>query len=253
MTTEHSTAGDADVQPADDAQAPLGLLGGTFDPIHLGHLRLAEEAREALALQRVRLIPAGRPPHRDAPGSTAADRLAMARLAAAGNPGFEIDDSEVRAAHKSYTVLTLERLRAELGPQRPLVLILGADAFDGLPDWHRWQELFALTHVAVANRPGYAPHARSGPATLTPATPTPARLSPAMSSPELIAACHDRHTTDPADLRTTPAGRVIAFDMTPLAISATLIRGLIGDGRSARYLLPDSVLDYIAAHPLYQK
>lgn len=216
---------------------PLGLLGGTFDPIHLGHLRLAEEAREALALDAVRIVPAGQPPHRDTPRSTADDRLAMARLAVAGNPGLEIDDGEVRAQQKSYTVLTLERLRAEFGPGRPLVLILGADAFQGLPGWHRWEALFDLAHIAIANRPGYAPHGRRWPATL---------------SAELDAACRDRQTTDPAALRATPAGRVIPFDMTPLAISASQIRDLIRTGTSARYLLPDSVLDYIDLHHLYR-
>ena len=144
---------------------------------------------------------------------------------------------QVRARQKSYTVLTLERLRAELGPQRPLVLILGADAFAGLPTWHRWTDLFVLAHIAVANRPGYAPHGRRWPATL---------------SPELDAACAGRHTADPAELRHTPAGRVVPFDMTPLAISASLIRDLVRNGHSARYLLPESVLDYIAAHHLYR-
>lgn len=219
------------------ATGPLGLLGGTFDPIHLGHLRLAEEAREVLGLARVRLIPAGRPPHRGEPGSTAGDRLAMARLAIAGNPALEVDDGEVRAQHKSYTVLTLERLRTELGAGRPLVLILGADAFEGLPTWHRWRELFDLAHVAVANRPGYAPHDRRWPATL-----------PA----ELDEACRDRHTTDPALLRSAPAGRVIPFDMTPLAISASLVRDLVRTGASVRYLVPDSVLDYIGLNGLYR-
>lgn len=215
----------------------LGVLGGTFDPIHLGHLRLAEEAREALDLDRVRLIPSGQPPHRGAPGSTADDRLAMARLATAGNPGLEVDDGEVRAAQKSYTVLTLERLRAELGPQRPLVLILGADAFQGLPAWHRWTELFDLAHIAVANRPGYAPHGRRWPAVL---------------SPELDEACRDRQTSNPTELCTTAAGRVMPFDMTPLAISASLIRDLVRNGHSARYLLSDAVLDYIDLHNLYR-
>lgn len=216
---------------------PLGVLGGTFDPIHLGHLRLAEEAREALALAGVRLIPAGQPPHRGTPHSTAEDRLAMARLATAGNPALAVDDGEVRAAQKSYTVLTLQRLRAELGVQRPLVLILGADAFAGLPSWHRWEALFELAHIAVANRPGYAPHGRRWPATLSPA---------------LDAACRGRHSADPADLRTAPAGRIVPFDMTPLAISASLIRDLVNNGHSVRYLLPDPVLDYIAAHRLYR-
>ena len=236
MATELAPA-HANAASAPAAEAPLGVLGGTFDPIHTGHLRLAEEAREALGLASVRLIPAGQPPHRGEPGSTAEDRLAMAQLAAAGNPGFRVDDGEVRARQKSYTVFTLERLRAELGPQRPLVLILGADAFAGLPSWHRWSDLFALAHIAVANRPGYAPHGRRWPATL---------------SPELDAACAGRHTADPADLRRAPAGRVVPFDMTPLAISASLIRDLVRNGHSARYLLPESVLDYIAVHHLYR-
>jgi len=220
--------------PADTG--PLGLLGGTFDPIHLGHLRLAEEAREALGLAKVRLIPAGQPPHRGKPGSTAEDRLAMARLAAAGNPALEVDDSEVREPRPSYTVPTLERLRAELGPDRPLVLILGADAFAGLPGWHRWEALFELAHIAVANRPGHSPHERRWPAAL---------------SPELDDACRDRITRAPVQLD-TPAGKVIPFDMTPLAISASLARDLLHTGASARYLLPDSVLDYIGLHHLYR-
>ncbi|THF65034.1 nicotinate-nucleotide adenylyltransferase [Pseudothauera rhizosphaerae] len=223
--------------PATEA-GPLGLLGGTFDPIHLGHLRLAEEAREALGLARVRLTPAGRPPHRDTPHCSSAHRLAMVRLAAAGNPAFEVDDSEIRAATPSYTVPTLERLRAELGLARPLVLILGADAFQGLPDWHRWEEIFTLAHVAVANRPGHAPHGRRWPGVLSPA---------------LDAACAGRIASDPASITGTPAGLVVPFDMTPLDISASLIRDLLAHGASARYLLPDSVLDYIGLHHLYRR
>ena len=216
---------------------PLGVFGGTFDPIHYGHLRLAETAREALGLTRVRLIPAGQPPHRATPGASGPHRLAMARLATADNPAFEVDPAEVEALQASFTIVTLERLRAELGPARPLVLLLGVDAFLGLPTWRRWTELFDFAHIAVANRPGYAPHGRRWPATL---------------SPELDAACRNRHTANPADLRSAPAGRVMPFDMTPLAISASLIRDLVRNGHSARYLLPESVLDYIAAHHLYR-
>ena len=226
---------------AADARPALGLLGGTFDPIHFGHLRLAEEAREQLGLERIRLIPAGQPPHRGAPGGSADERLAMTQLAATGNTGFEVDDSEVRLAQPSYTVLSLERLRAELGPQRPLVLILGADAFAGLQRWHRWQELFALAHIAVANRPGYDHPSH------------PDHGGPAQLAPELVRACAGRHSADPSALRLSPAGLVLPFTMTPLAISATLIRALIGHGRSARYLLPDSVVDYIASRNLYRK
>ena len=226
------------MSPHSPDNGPLGLLGGTFDPIHFGHLRLAEEAREALQLQQVALIPAGQPPHRSVPQSAATHRLAMVRLATAGNPGLAVDDGEVFAAGKSYTVLTLERLRARYGPDRPLVLILGADAFNGLPTWHRWRELFDLAHLAVANRPGYAPHGRRWPVAL---------------SPELDAICAGRIDAGPAALRTAPAGRVVPFDMTPLAISASLIRDLIHDGHSARYLLPDSILDYIGLHHLYSR
>ncbi len=203
------------------------MLGGTFDPVHFGHLRLAEEAREALGLERVRLIPAGDPPHRAPPRSSAADRLAMARLAAAGNPALEVDGSEALAREKSYTVATLERLRAQYGAQRPLVLILGADAFAGLPGWHRWQDLLPLAHIAVATRPGYS----------------------AALPPELAALWSGRVT--PADLHAAPAGCIVPFDMTPLAISASLVRELLRTGASARYLLPDSVLDYIGRNHLY--
>lgn len=217
-------------------QAPLGLLGGTFDPIHLGHLRLAEEAREALALGEVAFVPAGTPPHRATPGSSAAHRLAMVELAIAGNPHFRCEDSEVRAEGRSFTVLTLERLRQREG-NRPIVLLLGADAFAGLPAWHRWEELFELAHIAVANRPGHAPHGRRWPGVL---------------SPDLERACEGRLSDDPAVLRASAAGRVVPFDMTPLAISASLIRDLLNHGHSPRYLLADSVLDYIGRQHLYR-
>lgn len=216
---------------------PIGLLGGTFDPIHHGHLRLAEEAAEGLGLGGVRLIPSGRPPHRGEPASSPGHRLAMVELAAAGNPLLEVDAAEVADPRASYTVDTLERLRGELGAARPLVLILGADAFAGLATWHRWRELFALAHVAVANRPGHAPHARRWPALLDAA---------------LDDACSPRLTTDEQALARAPAGSVVPFEMTPLAISATRIRELLAGGHSARYLLPDDVLDYIWKHSLYR-
>lgn len=210
---------------------PLGLFGGTFDPIHHGHLRLAESARESLGLARVRFIPAGQPPHRATPGAAGAHRLEMARLAAADNPAFEVDPAEVEAAQASYTILTLERLRAELGPRRPLVLLLGVDAFLGLPTWRRWTELFDFAHLAVANRPGYALDG----AALPPALADEAR----------------RRQAAPASLGEAPAGRLVQFNMTPLAISATDIRARCAAGQSLRYLLPPAVLDYISRHQLY--
>jgi len=210
---------------------PLGVFGGTFDPIHYGHLRLAETAREALGLTRVRLIPAGQPPHRATPGAAGAHRLAMARLAAADNPAFEVDPAEVEAEQASYTILSLERLRAELGPGRPLVLLLGVDAFLGLPTWRRWTELFDFAHLAVANRPGYSLDGATMPAALAEEA--------------------TRRQASSSILRAAPAGHLVRFAMTPLAISATDIRARCTAGQSLRYLLPPPVVDYISRHQLY--
>lgn len=212
---------------------PLGIFGGTFDPVHYGHLRLAEESIERLALGGIRWIPAGNPPHRDAPEVTAAHRLAMVLRSTADNPRFSVDASEVEAAQPSYTVHTLERLRYELGSEQPLVLLLGADAFAGLASWHRWRDIFALAHVAVSHRPGFPIDV--------------ARLSPELG--ELFSA---RQQSQLSSLKAAPAGRVVTFAMTQLAISATQIRQLLANGLSARYLLPDTVLDYISSHSLYR-
>lgn len=212
--------------------APLGILGGTFDPVHWGHLRLAEEAREQLALAAVRWIPAGRPAHRSAPQTSAARRLEMVSLAIAGHPGFQLDDAEVRADAPSYSVPTLLRLRKELGEERSLVLLLGADAFLGLPGWHRWHELFGLAHIAVATRPGSPLDAENLPA--------------ALSGEYAVRQCHD-----PARLKSSPAGLILPFQITPLDISATRLRAMLAAGDSPRYLLPDAVLDYISCHTLY--
>lgn len=212
-------------------KAPLGLLGGTFDPLHNGHLRLAEEARTRLGLARIRLIPAGQPPHRDTPGASAEQRLAMCRLAAQGNPALEIDSSEVESSAPSYTVTTLERLRAELGEQQPLVLLLGVDAFVGLASWHRWRELFTLAHIAVASRPGHP-------------------LAANRLTPDLAQEWATRQIA-PAAIHSSPAGGLLAFPITALDISATAIRKLVAHHESPRYLLPDVLVDYIAQHHLY--
>lgn len=212
---------------------PLGLFGGTFDPVHYGHLRLAEEAIAQLGLAGVRWIPAGNPPHRGAPQVTAAQRLAMVSRSTADNPRFSVDPAEVEAAAPSYTVLTLERLRAELGPAQPLVLLVGADAFAGLASWHRWPEILDLAHVAVSHRPGFPVEAASLPTVLADAF-------------------RQRRLADVGGLRAAPGGGIVTFAMTQLAISATQIRKLLANGLSARYLLPDGVLDYISSHSLYR-
>lgn len=223
---------------------PLGILGGTFDPVHLGHLRLAEEACDQLGLTAVRWIPAGQPTHRAAPSSTAQHRLNMVHSAISSNPRFQLDDTEVLNDAPSYTVPTLQRLRTELGTEQPLVLLLGTDAFAGLDTWHRWHELFDLAHIAVATRPGtpFNP--------FNPTHPThPAH--PAHASPQLAAEFSARQVSTPLDLQTRPAGHILSFPITALDISATQLRAQFAAGRSTRYLLPTQVLDYIFSHHLY--
>jgi len=220
----------------DPTQTLLGVFGGTFDPVHYGHLRLAEEAREALDLRSVLWIPAGQPPLRQAPAATAAQRLAMLRLALAGNAAFELDDTEAREPAPSYSITTLERLRLAQGAEQPLVLLLGVDAFLGLPNWHRWRELLTFAHIAVATRPGYALDVCN---------------SHQLAEP-LASELHARLRQRTDDLKTAAAGYIVSFEMTPLAISATLIRERLSRGASVRYLLPDTVLDYIALNSLYR-
>ncbi len=211
---------------------PLGILGGTFDPVHFGHLRLAEEACEYLDLTAVRWIPAGQPAHRTAPTSTAQHRLNMVRAAISDNPRFHLDDAEVLSDAPSYSVPTLQRLRTELGGEQPLILLLGTDAFLGLERWHRWRELFELAHIAVATRPGTT-------------------FDPAQCSPLLAAEHAARQTISPLSLQATPAGHILTFPITALDISATQLRTQLTTGHSPRYLLPTQVLDYIFSHHLY--
>ena len=138
------------------AEVGTGILGGTFDPVHDGHIALAARVRDALHLEAVRLMPNSIPPHRPQPLATAQHRLAMLRLAVHGRPGLVVDDRELRRTGPSWTVDTLEELRRELGPQARLVLILGADAFAELGSWSRWLRVFSLAQIAVVGRPGSA-------------------------------------------------------------------------------------------------
>jgi nicotinate-nucleotide adenylyltransferase len=202
--------------------APVGIFGGTFDPIHYGHLRTAFELLLALQLRELRFVPAADPPHRGPPQVGARQRLEFVRLATADQPGFVVDDRELRRGGPSYSVLTLEELRAEL-PGVPLCLIVGMDAFRGLPTWHRWTELLELAHVVVAPRPGWA-------------VPTDGVLG------ELLAA---RRADDVAALHAAPSGRIHVEPVTQLEISSTELRELLAAGRDPRYLVPDAVREQI--------
>jgi len=215
---------------------PIGLLGGTFDPIHYGHLRLAEEMADALGLARVRFLPSGTPPHRPAPAAPARARRDMVTLAIAGNPRFVLDEHEILQTTPGYTVDTLTALRAELGADTPLVLILGADAFAGLEAWSRWRQLFELAHLAVAHRPGVAV----------------AALEEALPA-QLRAEFDRRRAPVPDALAQTPAGRIWLHPMTALDIAARHLRERMAHGQSLRYLMPEVVIDYILLHKLYRQ
>lgn len=210
---------------------PLGILGGTFDPVHLAHLALARVAIEKLGLALVRWIPAGQPWHRGMPGAAPADRLAMVQAAIVGEPRFVLDSAEVMDAAPGYTVDTLQRLRRELGTQQPLVLLMGADAFHGLPRWQRWREIFALAHVGVATRPGF----------------------PLQDfAPELAEEFANRRLASADFLQ--PAGSIYAFELIAGTVSATEVREALAAGApdtKLHELLPAPVLDYIRRNHLY--
>jgi nicotinate-nucleotide adenylyltransferase len=212
--------------------APLGILGGTFDPIHTAHLRLAEEAVRQLRLGGVLWIPAGQPHHRAAPQATAAQRLAMVRLATAGHPEYHVDDAEIDADAPSYTVPTLERLRSRFGEDRPLVLLMGADAFLGLASWHRWRDLFRLAHIGVASRPTFSLIAETMPT-------------------ELADEFRQRHQLRSTALATASAGAIVTFPLSAGTVSSTEVRARLRRGGAVEELLPAPVLDYICQHRLY--
>lgn len=211
------------------ADAELGVMGGMFDPVHNGHLRGALEAREALGLDHVRLVPCGTPAHRGGPHADCGHRLAMLRLACRGQEGLEVDARECERAGTSYTFDTLSSLQAEF-PRARLYLLLGSDAFNSLPTWYRWREIFGLAHVVVIARPGWEPE----------------------TGGELGAEAGPRRVQTVAELRKAPAGHVLYLEQTPLEISSSQIRELISTGRPASFLLPQAVLDYIRDHHLYR-
>ena len=216
--------------PAGAVSGPMGIFGGTFDPIHYGHLRTAYELLSTLRLPEMRFMPAGNPPHRNATFASNEQRLDMVRAATAGQPGFTVDDREMRREGPSYTVETLAELRAE-APHRPLCLVVGMDAFLGLPKWHRWRDLLSLAHLVVAHRPGWR-------------APSMGPLG------ELLV---DHGTGTVSDLHDLVAGRIYIHAVTQLEISSTDVRALIGAGRDPRYLMPEGVRRIILESGCYAR
>ena len=206
------------------------MLGGTFDPVHIGHLRSALEVAENYALDKLLLIPSARPPHRGAPQVSAQHRLTMVELAVAEVDLLSVDDRELRRDKPSWSIDTLLSLRAELEEHDQLLLILGWDAFCGLPSWHRWNELLEHCHIVVLQRPD-------------------ADIEAPQVLRDLVAA---KSVSGPQTLQ-GPSGQIAFVWQTPLAISATQIRHLLATQRCVRYLVPDAVFKYIYAHQLYQK
>jgi len=205
----------------------IGILGGTFDPVHYGHLRPAHEVYERLSLDELHLIPAAMPPHRTPPIATPGERLRMVTLGVAEFPGLIADDREIRRGGVSYTVPTLESLRDEIGDE-PLYFIVGSDAFAGLPTWHRWRMLFELAHVIVVRRPNVS-----------------ARALPEWASSRLA--------TDVEATRRRPAGGLVFLDVAPQHVSATELRAAVARGDTPPpNALPAPVWEYIRTQGIYR-
>lgn len=211
----------------------IGILGGSFDPIHLAHLRTALELRDLLNLSEVRFFPCGRPPHRAPPIASAQQRVTMLRLAIAHEPGLLIDEREIHRQGPCYTFLTLQSLREEF-PHAPLCLIIGADQFVNFDTWHRWQEILDLAHLVVVYRPGWNPTGQIG-------------------SPELARLVQEHTTDDTGSLRDVAGGRLFFAQVSQFDLSSSRIRALLRQGKSVRYLVPDVVWEYIRTEHLYNK
>lgn len=207
----------------------IAIFGGTFDPIHNGHLQSALELKQQLKLDQVRLLPCHRPPHRDTPGCTGAQRLEMVRLAAM-DTDLIVDDREMLRPELSYSVDTLEQYRREFGGETSLCWIMGTDAFAGLDRWHRWQEFLSLAHIIVINRPD-------------------AQLPTTGPIAELVARYQ---FADESELHVKPKGSILFVTLQPYPISATGIRAAIASNKKVDQFLPAGVLNYIHVHQLYQ-
>lgn len=210
----------------------IGILGGTFNPIHFGHLRMAQELAESLHLNEVRFIPAANPPHKNTPPISAEHRAAMVQLAIENNPLFKLDTRELHRVGTSYTYDTLQNLREELGNEISITLFMGSDAFTKFDTWHRWQEIIQLCHIALVQR-----------------TQSNTQNHPLSKTLETF--LHTHYTENSDELHALPAGLITMRPVTKLDISSTAIRHHLQHQYAARYLIPDSVITYIAQQKLY--
>lgn len=218
--------------PQPTAPGPLSVYyGGTFDPVHNGHLAIARAARDALDTC-IRLMPAADPPHRALPGASAEQRAAMLELAIADDAGLQVDRRELRRAGRSWSIDTVRELRAELGDDAPIALLVGADSFIDLPDWKHWRELLSMAHFVVAERPG---------------NPLDLEDLP----PDLLEAVAGRWAQAPQALAAAPGGCILRLHQPLQPHSATDLRRRIVEGRPWRQLVPDAVADYIVREQLY--
>lgn len=212
-----------------DLSKGVGIFGGTFDPIHIGHLRTSVELRKVLGLREMRLIPNAQPPHRIQPETSAKHRIAMLQLALKNESGLVADDRELRRQGPSYTLDTLADIRDEIGIETPLCLCIGMDSLINLSQWHRWRDLTSLAHIVAVARPGWH----------------------LPQSGEVLKFIHEHRATSEELLQAQPAGKVLIKEITLLPVSATGIRQALQRGESIRYLVPDNVIDYIRQHQLY--
>ena len=206
----------------------IGLLGGSFDPVHFGHLRPALEIQQYLGLEAVRLVPSHVPPHRPQPVAPAQQRVAMLNAAVANYPVFSVDRRELDREGVSYTLDTLKSFREEM-TGATLCLLMGADAFLGLTSWHRWHELTDYCHIVVMNRPGVQLPEQG----------------------ELADFIRLHRVMDAEKLGTQAAGLLLFHQVSQLEISATAIRKLLASGGDAGFLLPERVLDVVRNENLY--
>jgi nicotinate-nucleotide adenylyltransferase len=216
------------INPDPPSIEPVALLGGTFDPVHYGHLRCAEEARLKLGLKTLFLLPAGIPPHRDKPRTTTRQRLDMLELAQREFPSLKIDERETRRSGPSYMVDTLRELREEFS-QNPLLLLIGQDAANLLHTWSRWQQLFSLAHIVILTRPF-------------------ARMEYRRQVADQI---QRRLLADPQKLLSSKAGGVLQLEVASIDVSATQIKSAVRRGGALESFMPKTVIDYIHENRLY--